>query len=290
MVYLSVDKQTRKGPADLPEDRQQALAMARQKDIGGFLPGLYRPAWLRLLPVCLIILPVLLFYGLGYHHSLDWDGLIHRRALLKSFAMAHPLVCPLLFLAVYVAAALLSLPFAAMLTIFAGFLFGWLPAIFIVAVSATTGASIAFLVVRSLARGLGDIAPKRLSRMFQRGFREHAFVYILALRMAPFFPFALVNAAPAFFQVRLRVFAAATFVGILPATLLYAWLGSGLDQAIAAAERRGDAYRLADCLTPGVRMALAALALLALVPLVLRRPILRWMGRGGSGAGRGDLA
>ena len=44
------------------------------------------------------------------------------------------------------------------------------------------------------------------------------------------------NIAPALFSVPLRTYVAATFLGILPGTFAYAYLGSGIDSVIEAAE------------------------------------------------------
>jgi uncharacterized membrane protein YdjX (TVP38/TMEM64 family) len=148
---------------------------------------------------------------------------------------------------------------------------------------ATMGAICVFLIARSalgelLVRRAGPVADKLM-----QGFRADAFSYLLFLRLVPVFPFWLVNLVPALCGVRLGTFAAATVLGILPATFAFASLGAGLDSVIAAqhhAYRSCQAAGRSDCrltldvdtvLTPELLAALVALALLALLPVMIRR-------------------
>ena len=62
----------------------------------------------------------------------------------------------------------------------------------------------------------------------------------------PAFPFFLVNLVPAFAGVRLAPFVAATALGIIPASLVYAFAGTGLDSVITAQK---NSYQ--ECLAAG---------------------------------------
>jgi len=99
----------------------------------------------------------------------------------------------------------------------------------------------------------------------------------------PAFPFCLVNLVPAFVGMRLLPFVAATAIGVIPAALVFAYAGTGLDSVIAAQKQAyqnclaaglGDchfAFGAMDILTPQLIGALIALGLLALVPVLVRR-------------------
>jgi uncharacterized membrane protein YdjX (TVP38/TMEM64 family) len=125
-------------------------------------------------------------------------------------------------------------------------------------------------------------AGLRASQLAQ-GFRADAFKYLLFLRLVPAFPFFLVNLVPAFAGVKLSTFVAATALGIIPAALVYAFAGTGLDSVIAAqkasydvcvAAGRADcrlSFNTGDVLTPELIGALIALALLALAPVLVKR-------------------
>jgi uncharacterized membrane protein YdjX (TVP38/TMEM64 family) len=124
-------------------------------------------------------------------------------------------------------------------------------------------------------------AGPRVSQL-ARGFREDAFSYLLFLRLVPAFPFFLVNLVPAFAGVRLGPFVAATALGIIPASFVYSFAGTGLDSVIAAqrdsysaclASGRADCqltFDPRDVLTPELIGALLALGLLALLPVLVK--------------------
>jgi uncharacterized membrane protein YdjX (TVP38/TMEM64 family) len=121
-----------------------------------------------------------------------------------------------------------------------------------------------------------------LAGKLAQGFRADAFSYLLFLRLVPVFPFWLINLVPALCGVRLATFVAATAVGIIPGTFAIAFVGAGLDSVIAAQQA---AYHLCltggspDCrlkfhmnavLTPELVTALAALGVLALIPVAVK--------------------
>src|SRR3546814_20181567 len=99
------------------------------------------------------------------------------------------------------------------------------------------------------------------------GFRENAFNYLLAMRLIPLFPFWLVNLAPAFAEVRLGTFVAATALGIVPGTFVFALVGNGLGALIAA----GEEPELSIVLRPHILMPIVGLAVLALLPVTYRK-------------------
>jgi uncharacterized membrane protein YdjX (TVP38/TMEM64 family) len=230
-----------------------------------------RPAVWRFAPLAVVALGLVAGYAMGWHHYLSLDYLAESRDALRAKVDAHYGLALGGFFLFYVIAVAFSFPAASVLTIFAGFLFGVLVGGSLVVLAATIGASILFLAARTafggaLKRRLGT----RLARMAQ-GFEDDAFGYLLILRLAPVFPFFVVNIAPAFFDVRLRTFVAATFLGILPGTFAYAYLGKGVDSVIAAAERGEGGLSAADLVTPEITIALAALALVAALATIVKR-------------------
>jgi uncharacterized membrane protein YdjX (TVP38/TMEM64 family) len=209
-------------------------------------------------------------YALGWHHYLTLEQLGRSREALSATVADHPLLAPAVFAALYAAAVAFAFPAASILTIFGGFLFGAAVGGVLVAFAATAGATALFLATQT---AVGDSLRRRLGGRAERlaaGFEENAFGYLLALRLAPVFPFFLVNIAPALFKVPLRTFVSATFIGILPGAFVYAFLGSGFDTALAGAAQEGRAPVFADLVTGRVTLAFALLALFALAPAVAR--------------------
>ncbi|WP_246226397.1 TVP38/TMEM64 family protein [Chelativorans xinjiangense] len=225
----------------------------------------------RFAPLALVVLALVAGYAMGWHRYLTLAALADSREMLKAYVTAHPLLAPTVFALVYAAAVAASFPAASLLTVTAGFLFGWLLGGMLVVVAATTGATLLFLAART---ALGDVLKRRMSGRAARlaqGFEEGAFGYLLVLRLAPVFPFWIINIAPAFFNVRLKTYVAATALGIVPATFAYAYLGHGLDSVLISAARSGHDLSLADLVTPELTTALAALAVVAAIPLIIRK-------------------
>ena len=246
----------------------------------------------RLIPLAALVAIAALVFAMGWHRALSLETLVRHRAALVSFVDAHLVAALAAFIGLYIAAVALSIPGAVLLTISGGILFGWLVGGFAVIVGATTGATVIFLVARSAFGGhVVRRAGPRLSRIVQ-GFRADAFSYLLFLRLVPLFPFLLVNLAPALVGVPLQTFIAATALGIIPGTFVFAGVGAGLDSVIRAQEAPYraclDAGRT-DCrldfdpgaaATPQLIAALVALGLLALVPVVIKRVYARRSGAG----------
>ena len=227
----------------------------------------HAPAWRRWLPVALLALGLAAVLLLDLDRFLSFEMLRERRAWLTAEVAAHPARSAALFFLIYAAAIALSIPGGTVLTLAGGFLFGTVLGALLVIGAATLGACMVFLAART---AIGDLLKRRagpfLARM-ERGFRENAFTYLLVLRLIPLFPFWLVNLVPAFFGMHLAGYALATLIGIAPATIVFASLGSGLGAVFDA----GATPEVSLLLSPRLLLPLIALALLALAPVLYRR-------------------
>jgi uncharacterized membrane protein YdjX (TVP38/TMEM64 family) len=221
----------------------------------------------RWLPLALLLLALAAAYASGVHRHLSLATLRDHREALQAFVAARPLGAPLAYVVAYAVATALSLPGAVFLTLAGGFLFGiWLGGLLTV-IGATAGAIAIFLIARTaLGSGLRARAGPWLARM-EAGFRQDALSYLLVLRLVPLFPFWLVNLVPAFLGVPLSTYALATFLGIIPGSLVYASVGNGLGAVL----ERGQEPDLGLVFAPQVLLPLLGLAALALLPMLYRR-------------------
>jgi len=216
-----------------------------------------RPAWPKLVVALLFVAAVVAFVASGGARFLNLDAVKMHAGALRAFAETHYLEAIALSFIVYVTAACLSLPSGTVLALTFGFLFGRWIATALVLTSATLGATIVFLAVRYL---FGETVRSRLGRIGEQinaEFTHDGFSWLLFMRLMPVFPFFLVNLVPALTAMRARTFMAATFVGILPITLIVTNLGQAL----------GDLESTRDLLTPQTLLALSLFGLLALVPV-----------------------
>ena len=221
----------------------------------------------RMLPLGLLVAAWAVFMLAGGYRYLTFSALAQNRDRLHGLVQQCGILAAFVYVMAYTILVALSVPGGAVLTIAGGFLFGpWLGTICAV-VGATLGATGIFLAARAGLGGLAHRAGPFIAKL-EAGFRADAFSYLLVLRLVFIVPFWLVNLVPALVGVKLRSYVLATFIGIIPATFVFASLGSGLANIV---EEPG----LAVLLRPSVLGPIVGLALLALIPVGYRR----WRGR-----------
>ena len=218
-----------------------------------------RTRWLVLVA---IVAAVVVFIAFGP----DEAAILRESAAWRAFAREHLVTSLAIFLAAEIAVAALSIPVGIWMTFLAGFLFGIWAGAAVVAVGATAGAVVAFLAARYVfADWLHCVARKRFARVLaatDRGLCEHGTYYVLLLRLTPVFPFWMLNLALGLTQVRLRDYAWATLLGILPMVLVVANAGASLAEVTTLEDILSLRVVLAMCLLP-----LAAFVLHRLVKL-----------------------
>lgn len=134
---------------------------------------------------------------------------------------------PVAFCALYVLACVLLLP-GSVLTLGAGAVFGLAKGVVVVSISATLGATAAFLVGRYVARGWVErtIAAEPRFQAIDAAVAREGWKIVGLLRLSPVVPFNLLNYAFGVTRVRLRDYVVASWAGMLPGTVLYVYLGS----------------------------------------------------------------
>jgi len=224
-------------------------------------------SWQRVAPLVVLIVGLAAFFSLDLGRYLSFSTLGEHRVVLLSWVTAHGVIAPVIYMLAYIIVVAFSLPGGAVMTISGGFLFGAVMGGMYAVTGATLGATALFLIAKT---SLGDYLLAKAGaaiKKMQAGFEENALSYMFVLRLIPLFPFFLVNLAPAFLGVPLRVYFIATFFGILPGTFVFALVGAGLGSVFD----RGETFTLSGVMTPQMIAALTGLALLALVPVVYKK-------------------
>lgn len=134
---------------------------------------------------------------------------------------------PLVFIAAYVLACVFFAP-GALLTLGAGALFGVPRGTVYVSIGSVLGATLAFLIGRYLAR---DWVVRKVSgnAKFQavgKAVAAEGWKIVLLTRLSPVFPFNLLNYAFGVTEVSLKDYFLASWIGMLPGTVLYVYIGS----------------------------------------------------------------
>lgn len=132
-----------------------------------------------------------------------------------------------IFVGAYVVAAILLLP-GSILTLGAGFVFGLGWGLLAVSIGSTVGAACAFLISRFMARkkieAMAGQNPKFQS--MDKAIGEQGARLIFLLRLSPLVPYNISNYFFGLTAVRFWPYVLASWLGMLPGTLLYVYLGT----------------------------------------------------------------
>ena len=164
---------------------------------------------------------------------------------------------PVLFVLIYIVAAVLFVPGSA-LTLGAGAVFGVGLGSVLVSLGATFGATAAFLVGRYFARAwvAKKIEGNAAFAAIDRAVAAEGWKIVGLTRLSPAFPFSLLNYAFGLTRVSLRDYVVASWIGMMPGTVMYVYIGS-------LARVAGDRTR-----TPG-EWALLGLGLVATIAVTI---------------------
>jgi uncharacterized membrane protein YdjX (TVP38/TMEM64 family) len=134
---------------------------------------------------------------------------------------------PFFFIALYILATVLFLP-GSILTLGAGLVFGVAKGSVIVSISATLGATAAFFVGRYLARGWvsRQIEGNSTFKAIDEAVADEGWKIVGLTRLSPVFPFNLLNYAFGVTRVTPRDYILASWIGMMPGTVMYVYIGS----------------------------------------------------------------
>jgi uncharacterized membrane protein YdjX (TVP38/TMEM64 family) len=132
-----------------------------------------------------------------------------------------------IFIGTYVLATVLLLP-GSILTVGAGFVFGLGWGLFAVSIGSTVGAASAFLISRFVAREkIAEMARQSENfRRIDKAIGAQGAKLIFLLRLSPLIPFNLSNYFYGLTAVRFWPYVLASWIGMLPGTLFYVYLGT----------------------------------------------------------------
>ena len=215
----------------------------------------------RFLPLIILVIAIAVAYAFDLHHALTLESLNAQKDKFQALTETHPILAPIIFVAVYTACVALSLPIATLLTLLSGFLFGLITGTLLVVTGATLGATIVFLIAKTT---LGETLREKAGPFYKKieaNMKDNAIGYLLFMRLVPLFPFVAVNVVPALFNVSLSVFFFTTFFGIIPGSAVYIYFGQQL----------GAINSLGDIISPSMLLAFALLGLFALIPTLYKQ-------------------
>jgi uncharacterized membrane protein YdjX (TVP38/TMEM64 family) len=143
---------------------------------------------------------------------------------------------PIVVAAFYVLACVFLLP-GSVLTLGAGFVFRVVVGTITVSIGSTLGACAAFMVGRTVARRWVEkrVAGNPKFAAIDEAVGREGFKIVLLTRLSPVFPFNLLNYGFGLTGVSFWSYALASWIGMLPGTVMYVYLGATLNELAAAA-------------------------------------------------------
>ena len=169
----------------------------------------------------IILILFLLLAGIKY---------IHIQELLKkvlSWVAALGAWGFIFYIVIYILACVFFIP-GSILTLGAGVLFGVMKGSIIVSIASTLGATCAFLVGRHIAREWVSrkIQANPKFQAIDEAVAREGWKIVGLTRLSPIFPFNLLNYAYGLTRVSLRDYFFASWFGMMPATVMYVYIGS----------------------------------------------------------------
>lgn len=207
----------------------------------------------------LILLGLLmgLFFSFDLQRFFTLEALKDQREALQQAYREEPFFVIGIYAAIYIVMAALSFPGATVLTLAGGAIFGLWVGVPVVLISATIGATLAFWAARYLLR---DAVQRRFGDRLEtinKGLDQDGVFYLFTLRLAPVFPFFLINLLMGLTAIRSITFFWVSLVGMFLGTAVYVNAGTQL----------AAINHLSDIMSP---LLIASFVVLAFFPWLAR--------------------
>ena len=190
----------------------------------------------RFLPLIALGCVIILIFAMGWNRYLSLDTLRDHGQEFRDFTAANYVVSLLALMLLFAVLTASVVPGVFFVTITAGYLFGpWVGGV-ATSIAATAGALVVYAVTRS---ALGDALRRKAERdkgLMQKvcaAIDKDTFWYVLASRLAVVVPFHMINVAAGIMALRLAPYTIATVIGLLPAHIIYCWIGARLNALLA---------------------------------------------------------
>jgi len=209
----------------------------------------------------LVIASVYIAYKIGLERHLTLENLKAQSAYLQTIVLKDYYFSVTLYMLIYFLFIVFSLPATGPMSLIGGFLFGTLRCILYAIIAATDGATVSFLLLRTVFRKtIADTFSSQLNK-FREGIDEYGSFYLLILHFLFVFPFFVINALAALANVSVWTFVWTTAVGILPAAFIYAFAG----QQITTIQSVKDIFSW------HIFIAFLGLLILVILPLIFKK-------------------
>lgn len=175
---------------------------------------------------------------------------------------------PVAFIAIYAIAVVFFVP-GSVLTAASGTIFGVVWGSVYVSIASVLGATLAFLIGRFIARSWVEkrIEGNKTFSAIDGAVADEGWKIVGLTRLSPIFPFTLLNYAYGVTKVKFSHYLIASWIGMLPGTVLYVYIGS-----LGKAASEAGSKTTTEWIAYGVGLA-ATLAVTVFVTRIAKRAL-----------------
>jgi uncharacterized membrane protein YdjX (TVP38/TMEM64 family) len=180
--------------------------------------------WVKIAALLLVIAAIIVAFRVL--PVADW--LRHFQTYVRGLGALGYIV----YISVYAVCVVAFVP-ASILTLGAGAIFGFAGGTIVVVIGATIGATLAFLLARTVMRKRIEAmtATNAKFRALDRAIANEGMKIVFLVRLAVVFPFTYINYAFGLTAIPLWRYVLATFLGIIPATAAFVFASSAATNA-----------------------------------------------------------
>ena len=218
-----------------------------------------------LLAVCLFL--YFFFSKFSLQEITSYEFLKNNRDYFFELKQSNPFILVGLFLLFCIVWTLAG-GFGTPIILFAGFVFGnWIGTVLLI-IGMSIGATSLYIFANFFLKEL--IREKFLDKFknLDLKFKKSEFIYLLIYRFVGGIPFAISNILPCIFNVKIKNFFLATFIGMFPQIFVVTTIASGLEKII---DQNLEAPRFMDVITSSnIYIPLIIFACLIIITFFLR--------------------
>ena len=139
-----------------------------------------------------ILSGIISYFVLDLNHYLTFGYIKSNQIAIESLYAHHQFTFILGYFLIYILSTALSFPGATILTLLGGAIFGLPLGLLIVSFASSIGATLAFLMSRTLFKSYIEKHYEKTLNKINDGLERDGSLYLLSLRLVPLFPFFLI--------------------------------------------------------------------------------------------------
>jgi len=198
----------------------------------------------------------------------SYEFIRENKGLILKFKENNIFFMTIIFLIIIILLNLLLCPML-LPTLVVGFIFGkWLGTLILV-IGNTIGGLLLYLLAKTF---FSELIEKKLRTKFSKFvefFKRNETIYFMCFRFAGGggTPFPIQNVLPAIFNMSVKNYIIATFIGIIPTTFVTVALGSGIENII---DQNAEISFLSVFLSPEIYLPIAGFGILLIIAFFIK--------------------